>query len=58
VSVQGRTSTESQAVLVSFSGEFDAADPTVEETLLGCAERGADRVVVDLLNVSFIDSSG
>lgn len=57
MSVQGRMSTERQAVLVAFSGELDAADPTVEQSLLGCAEGGAGHVVVDLLNVSFIDSS-
>jgi anti-anti-sigma factor len=57
VSVQGRTSAESRAVLVAFSGELDAADPAVEESLLGCAGQGADFIVVDLLNVSFVDSS-
>lgn len=57
MSVQDRTNTESPAVLVAFSGELDAADPIFEQTLLGCAERGDHHVVVDLLNVSFIDSS-
>lgn len=42
--------------VIALSGELDAGDPGFAEELLGQIY-GSDRVVVDLMNVSFIDSS-
>lgn len=56
MSVQGRRSVEQDPLVVRFAGEIDAGDSGFAEDLLACVET-ADRVVVDLLNVTFIDSS-
>lgn len=42
--------------MISLRGELDAGDPGFADDLLGQMD-GSPRVVVDLLNVSFIDSS-
>jgi stage II sporulation protein AA (anti-sigma F factor antagonist) len=57
LSVQGRSRIEKAPVLVSFSGELDAGDSALAEELARTVETGADRVIVDLLNVTFVDSS-
>jgi anti-anti-sigma factor len=57
VSVQGRQSVEEEPVVVRFSGELDAGDPDFAAELLTPISGGSSRVIVDLLNVSFIDSS-
>ena len=43
--------------VVTLSGEWDAADQRLEEVLRGQLRAGNGRLVVDMLNVSFIDSS-
>ena len=43
--------------MVRFSGELDAGDSSFGDDLLARIEGGAGRVIVDMLNVSFIDSS-
>lgn len=45
------------AVAVTATGELDAADESVGERLLELLEAGRSRIVVDLLQVTFIDSS-
>lgn len=54
MSVQGRRSIEEDPVVVRFSGELDAGDPDFARELLS---EGSPCVIVDMLNVSFIDSS-
>lgn len=43
--------------MVRFSGELDAGDSSFGDDLLSRIGDGTSRVVVDMLNVSFIDSS-
>ncbi len=57
MSVQGRRSIEEDPVVVRFSGELDAGDPDLAAELLGRVGEGSSCVIVDMLNVSFIDSS-
>lgn len=57
MSVQGRERVEPAPFVVRFSGELDAGDPRFAEDLLAGVRLGSDRVIVDMLNVSFIDSS-
>lgn len=57
VSVQGRRSIEADPVVVSFSGELDAGDPDFGADLLRSVGDATPCVIVDMLNVSFIDSS-
>lgn len=57
MSVQDRSSVDEEPVVVRLSGELDAGDPGFADELLATVEGGARRVVVDMLNVSFIDSS-
>ena len=57
VSVQGRECVGHDPVVVAFSGEFDAGDSGFSEELLDRVGEGPSRVIVDMLNVSFIDSS-
>jgi anti-sigma B factor antagonist len=46
-------------VVVTVSGEVDmATGPTLRDDLLGVLARGNHRVVLDLSNVTFMDSSG
>jgi anti-sigma B factor antagonist len=46
-------------VVVTVSGEIDmATGPTLRDNLLGVLARGDHRVVLDLSNVTFMDSSG
>jgi anti-anti-sigma factor len=53
------TSTGSHGVpvLVALTGELDAADTAWIEELDGLIDRGGREIVIDLLGVSFIDSS-
>ncbi len=57
MSVQGRPSVEQEPVIVRLAGELDAGDSSFTEELLEPVEKGARYVVVDMLGVSFIDSS-
>ena len=43
--------------VVTLAGEWDVADERLEEILLHPLRSGDGRLVVDMLNVSFIDSS-
>lgn len=43
--------------MVRFSGELDAGDSSFGDDLLARIDAGTSRVIVDMLNVSFIDSS-
>lgn len=43
--------------VVTLTGEWDAADERLEDILLGQLRSGDTRLIVDMLNVSFIDSS-
>jgi anti-anti-sigma factor len=43
--------------VVTLSGEWDVADERLEPLLLDQLRAGDGRLVVDMLNVSFIDSS-
>ena len=56
MSVQGRQDVELDPLVVAFSGELDAGDSCVIDDLITCVER-SNHVIVDLLNVTFIDSS-
>lgn len=56
MSVQGRPSLGADPVVVGFSGELDAGVTDMADELQALAGE-ADRIVVDMLNVSFIDSS-
>ena len=47
----------SRPPVVGMAGEWDAADENLAETLLAELAAGEGRLVVDMLNVSFIDSS-
>lgn len=45
------------AVVVTCSGELDAADPSWADEIDAALRAGRNRLVVDLRNVTFIDSS-
>jgi len=45
------------AVVVSMSGELDSSDPSWADELEAALARGERAIVIDLLDVSFIDSS-
>lgn len=57
MSVQGRRAIETEPVVVSFSGELDASDPAFGDELQVRIDGGASCLIVDLHNVTFIDSS-
>ncbi len=57
MSVQGRRTVEEDPGVVRFSGELDAGDPDLAAELLGQVGEGSPCLIVDMLNVSFIDSS-
>lgn len=57
MSLQGRPSAEQEPVVVRLAGELDAGDPAFADTLLAPIDGGACYLIVDMLNVSFIDSS-
>lgn len=44
-------------MVVSLAGELDAADPSWAQRLAASVDTGRLHVVVDMLNVTFIDSS-
>ena len=43
--------------VVALTGEWDVADERLEDLLLAPLQAGDGRLIVDMLNVSFIDSS-
>lgn len=46
------------SIVVSLAGELDLYNAhTVREALLACCEEAPDRLIVDLTNVKFIDST-
>ncbi len=47
----------SRPPVVALTGEWDVADERLEELLLRSLQSGDGRLVIDMLNVSFIDSS-
>lgn len=56
MSVLGREDLEQDPLVVHFTGEIDAGDDAFVDDLL--AQAGlSDRLIVDMLNVSFVDSS-
>ena len=57
MSVQGREAVEQNPQVVRLSGELDAGDSTFADELLAQIGDGPGQVIVDMLNVSFIDSS-
>lgn len=57
MSVQGREILGEDPQVVRLSGELDAGDSELAEDLLARVADGSSYVVVDMLNVSFIDSS-
>jgi anti-anti-sigma factor len=48
---------DTRAVVAVVSGELDAADPQLDAELAPLLRRGESHIVVDLTNVTFIDSS-
>lgn len=56
MSVQGRERVEEDPQVIRLSGELDAGDAAFADELL-LSSGGSARVIVDMLNVSFIDSS-
>lgn len=48
---------EPAVVVVEISGELDAADTTLDSELQALLDRSESHIVVDLTNVTFIDSS-
>ena len=56
MSVQGRERVEQDPQVVRLSGELDAGDAAFADELLQLSA-ASDYVIVDMLNVSFIDSS-
>lgn len=57
MSVQGQETIAPEPQVVRLSGELDAGDSGLAGELLDQLDAGAGGVVVDMLNVSFIDSS-
>lgn len=57
MSVHSRTRPQDEPVVVRLVGELDAGDSGFGDEVLGAVRDGAGRVIVDMLNVSFIDSS-
>lgn len=56
MSVQGRERLQEDPEVVRLSGELDAGDAGFADELMQLSG-GSDYVIVDMLNVSFIDSS-
>ena len=50
-------SADTAPAVISLSGELDAADATWADEIDAALDAGARRLVIDLLNVTFIDSS-
>lgn len=50
-------SADSAPAVISLSGELDAADASWADEISAALDAGHTRLVVDLLNVTFIDSS-
>jgi anti-anti-sigma factor len=50
-------SADSAPAVISLSGELDAADASWADEIATALDAGCDRLVIDLLNVTFIDSS-
>jgi anti-sigma B factor antagonist len=49
---------EDGVVVVRLTGELDLYNaPALREALFGCAKRGPERLVVDLADVTFVDST-
>lgn len=57
MSLQDRPDPDQEPVVVRLSGELDAGDAGFTESLLEPVDSGARHLIVDMLNVSFIDSS-
>lgn len=57
MSVQGRVNAGPEPIVVRFEGELDAGDSSVAGALEAEIASGANRLIVDMVNVSFIDSS-
>lgn len=56
--VQVTTSSRGDATVLAVVGVLDAASLTDVSTALADAQRGSDRVIVDLSEVTFMDSRG
>lgn len=46
-----------EAVVIRLAGELDAGQPTASDALLRAVEEGASQLIVDMIDVSFVDSS-
>ncbi len=57
MTVQEQEAASQEPVVVCFEGELDAGDPGCEDELQSIVAAGARNVVVDMSQVSFIDSS-
>ncbi len=56
--VVGNSGTQlDEAVVIRLAGELDAGQPGASDILLRAVEGGASRLIVDMIDVSFIDSS-
>ena len=55
--MNAQTSTSDTAVVLTFSGELDAGDTDWSDELAALIDGGTRYLVVDLLNVTFVDSS-
>lgn len=56
--VVGHSGTQlNEALVVRLTGELDAGQPGASDALLRVVEDGASRLIVDMIDVSFIDSS-
>ncbi len=57
MSVQGRENVGQHPVVIRFAGELDAGDSYVAHQFQAEVDAGRNRVIADMLNVTFIDSS-
>lgn len=57
MNLQDRPGVDQEPVVVTLSGELDAGDSGFTEELLSPLDDASRHVIVDMLNVSFIDSS-
>lgn len=57
MSLQRQTGADRKPVVVKLTGELDAGDSGFTDQLLAPADDGECCLIVDMLNVSFIDSS-
>lgn len=55
--VRRSTTSLDEAVVIGLSGELDAGQPNTSDVLQRAVERGASRLIIDMIDVSFIDSS-